>query len=120
MQYLLMCCFDEKRWESIPESQRNGIMQEYGAWIQSNVKSGRYLSGAKLEGTAAATTVRGKNGKAVISDGPFAETKEQLGGYHLIECKDLDEAISIARGIPTLSVGGTIEVRPVQSLAGGA
>jgi hypothetical protein len=116
MQYLLMCCFDEKKWEQIPESQRDGIMKEYGEWIQSTGKTGQYLAGAKLKSTASATTLRAKNGKAAIVDGPYAETKEQLGGYHLIECKDLDEAIAIANRIPTLRVGGTIEVRPIESL----
>jgi hypothetical protein len=119
MQYLLMCCFDEKSWEKIPESQRDGIMQEYGEVVQGLVKSGHYLSGAKLKSTSAATTVRGgKNGRPVITDGPFAETKEQLGGYHLVECKDLNEALSIAARIPTLRVGGTIEVRPVEAPSG--
>jgi hypothetical protein len=116
MQYLLMCCFDEKKWEGIPESQRDGIMQEYGEWIQGTAKSGHYLAGAKLQRTSSATTVRAKNGKPVITDGPFAETKEQLGGYHLLECKDLDEALSIAGRIPTLRVGGTIEVRPIEAM----
>jgi hypothetical protein len=115
MQYLLMCCFDEKQWELIPESQRNGIMQEYGEWVQSTTKTGHYCAGAKLKATSSATTIRAKNGKPAIIDGPFAETKEQLGGYHLIECKDLDEAISIANRIPTLRVGGTIEVRPLEN-----
>ena len=71
------------------------------------------LAGAGLKGTAFATTVRTTNGKQAIHDGPFAETKEQLGGYHLIECRDLDEALAIARRIPTLRVGGAVEVRPV-------
>ena len=113
MQYLLMCCFDEKRWESLPESERDSIMRDYGALIENVSKSGQYLAGAKLKSTAAATTVREKNGKAVITAGPYAETKEQLGGYHLLECRDLDEAIAIARRIPTLRAGGTVEVRPV-------
>ena len=113
MQYLLMCCFDEKAWESIPESQRDGIMQEYGEWVQDVSRSGHYLAGGKLQSSATATTVRTKNGKAAITDGPFAETKEQLGGYHLLECQDLDEALRIAKRIPTLRVGGTIEVRPL-------
>lgn len=116
MQYMLMCCFDEKRWEGIPESQRDGIMREYGELVQSLVESGQYLAGGKLQSTSAATTVRGKNGKPAVTDGPFAETKEQLGGYHLIECKDLDEAISIAKRIPTVPFGGTIEVRPLERL----
>jgi hypothetical protein len=114
MQYMLMCCFDKKLWEKIPETQRDGIMREYGEFVQGLVKSGHYLAGAKLKSTLTATTVRGKNGKPAITDGPFAETKEQLGGYHLVECKDLDEAISIAMRIPTIPVGGTIEVRPLE------
>ena len=115
MQYLLMCCFDEKRWSEIPEADRAGIMSRYGEFIQDTVKSGHYLAGGKLQPTANATTVRAKNGKPVITDGPFAETKEQLGGYHLIEAKDLDEALAIAARIPTLPAGGTIEVRPLDT-----
>src|SRR6185503_16248324 len=113
MQYLLMCCFDEKRWDAIPKADRDIVMQEYGEWIQATGKTGHYLTGAKLQSTSSATTVRGRNGKPVITDGPFAETKEQLGGYHLLDCKDLDEALAIAARIPTLRVGGTIEVRPL-------
>jgi hypothetical protein len=116
MQYLLMCCFDEKQWEKIPESQRDEIMQEYGEFVQNIVKSGHYRAGAKLQSSSTATTVRGRNGKPVLTDGPFAETKEQLGGYHLVECKDLDEALSIAKRIPTIRVGGTIEVRPLEPM----
>ena len=113
MQYLLMCCFEEKAWDRIPETQRDGIMKEYGELVQSLVKSGHYLAGAKLQSSSSATTVRGKNGRSAVTDGPFAETKEQLGGYHLVECRDLDEALSIAKRIPTLPVGGTVEVRPL-------
>ncbi len=116
MQYLLMCCFEEKQWEKIAQPQRDGIMQEYGKFVQGLVTSGHYLGGAKLQSTSTATTLRGKHGKPAITDGPFAETKEQLGGYHLVECKDLDDAIALAKRIPTLRVGGTIEVRPVESL----
>lgn len=114
MKYLLLCCFNEKMWAKIPGSQRQKIMQEYDEFVQSIVKSGHYRAGAKLQPSATAATVRKKNGKPVITDGPFAETKEQLGGYHLVECKDLDEAISIALRIPTIPVGGSIEVRPVE------
>ena len=118
MQYLLMCHFDEMRWEKIPESERHVIMQEYGNLLQGLVKSGHYCAGAKLQPSSTATTVRGKNGKPVITDGPYAETKEQLGGYHLVECKNLDEAMSIALRIPTIRVGGTIEVRPLERVSG--
>jgi hypothetical protein len=113
MRYLLLCCFDEKRWEAIPESQRGAIMRDYGELLRSLDQSGRHLASAQLQSSANATTLRGKNGKLVMTDGPFAETKEQLGGYHLVECKDLDEAIAIAKRIPTLPYGGTVEVRPL-------
>jgi hypothetical protein len=114
MQYLLMCCFDEKRWEELPDSQRDKIMAQYQALEQDLIKSGHYRGGAKLGPSSSATNVRLKNGKPAISDGPFAETKEQIGGYHLIECENLDEAIAIAMRIPTLPAGGAIEVRPVE------
>lgn len=113
MLYMLMCCFEERAWQKLSEAQRGGIMKQYGELIQSLVKSGHLRSGAQLHPTASATTVRMKNGAPVSTDGPFAETKEQLGGYHIVECKDLDEAISIAVRIPTLPAGGTVEVRPV-------
>lgn len=114
MQYLLMCCFDEKEWGDIPATQRDKIMHEYRALEQELISSGRYLAGAKLEFSSTATMVRLKNGKPAITDGPFAETKEQIGGYHLVECGSLDEAIAIALRIPTLPAGGVVEVRPVQ------
>ena len=114
MQYLLLCCFDEKRWDAIPEPQRDAIMRDYGALIESLHKSGQHLTTGKLQPTATATTVRSRNGKPVVTDGPFAETKEQLGGYHLIECRDLDEAIAIAKRIPTLPYGGAVEVRALE------
>jgi hypothetical protein len=114
MQYLLLCCFNEDRWQKIPESERNRIMQEYGEFQQNLAASGRYRAGAKLGSSATATTLREQAGKPVITDGPFAETKEQLGGYHLVDCADLDEAIAIARRIPTLRAGGAVEVRPVE------
>jgi len=114
MRYLMLCCFDEKRWEAIPEPQRGGIMREYGEFLQSLDRSGQHLASAKLQPSATAATVRGRNGKPAVTDGPFAETKEQVGGYHLVECKDLDEAISIAKRIPTIPHGGTVEVRALE------
>ena len=113
MQYMLMCCFDEERWAQMSNAQKGQIMQEYDEFMQSIVKSGHFRAGAKLQPTSMATTVREQYGKLITTDGPFAETKEQLGGYHLVECQDLDEALAIARRIPTLRVGGAIEVRPV-------
>jgi hypothetical protein len=119
MQYLLMCHFDEALWRKLPESERDEVMQEYGTWVQHLVKSGHHRATAKLQPSSTATTVRGKHGKPVVTDGPYAETKEQLGGYHLLECKDLEEALSFAKRIPTIRVGGTIEVRPVEHVSEG-
>ena len=116
MRYLLLCCFDEKRWKEIPESKRGGIMREYGELLQDLDKSGQHLASAKLQSSSTAATVRGRNGKPAVTDGPFAEAKEQLGGYHLIECKDVGEAIAIAKRIPTIPFGGTIEVRPLERM----
>lgn len=113
MQYMLMCCFEETKWAALPDSERGKIMDEYGKLIQELKSSGRLLAGAKLDQCASAVTVRKKNGNPVFVDGPFAETKEQLGGYHVIECKDRDEAVAIALRIPTLAAGGVVEVRPI-------
>jgi hypothetical protein len=112
MQYLLMCCFDEDRWEKIPEPERDEIMRQYGEFQQRLASSGHYRAGAKLGSSATATTVREKAGKVVITDGPFAETKEQLGGFYMIDAKDLNDAIQIASRIPSAKIG-TIEVRPI-------
>jgi hypothetical protein len=114
MQYLLMCCIDERLWEGLPEAERGRVMQDYGAWMRGLEESRQHLASAQLRPSSTATTIRMKDGRPVITDGPFAETKEQLGSYHLVECRDLDEAISIARRIPALRVGSTVEVRQVE------
>ena len=114
MRYLLLCCFNEKKWEAIPESKRGGIMRDYRELMQSLHASGQHLATGKLQPVGTATTVRGQNGKPTVVDGPYAETKEQLGGYHVFECKTLDEAIAIAKRIPTVPHGGTVEVRPLE------
>jgi len=120
MHYMLMCCFEEKAWEKLSEAERDNIMREYGSVIQNLIKSGRLRSGGQLHPVTTATTVRMKRGKTILTDGPFAETKEQLGGYHVVECNDLDEAIAIASSIPTLPAGGIIEVRPLAMVEGQA
>ncbi|HEY5861679.1 MAG TPA: YciI family protein [Casimicrobiaceae bacterium] len=114
MHYMLMCCIDETTWGAMAPAARDGVMRDYGSLIDDLVKNGRYVSGGKLRPVATATTVRHKGGRPVLTDGPFAETKEQLGGYHVVECADIDEAIAVAQRIPTLRVGGTVEVRPLE------
>jgi hypothetical protein len=116
MLYMLMCYINENQWNKISQLQRDEIMQQYGLLMEQTKKSGHYRGGAMLSSVTAATTIRAREGKTIITDGPFAETKEQLGGYHLMECENLDEAISIASRIPTVRVGGTIEIRPVEML----
>jgi hypothetical protein len=116
MNYLLMCCIDETHWTGLSESERNHVMEEYGELQRKLIDTGCYRGGGRLESVSTATTVRQRNGRALITDGPFAETKEQLGGYHVVDCKDLDEAIAIAQRIPTLRVGGAVEVRPLGSI----
>jgi hypothetical protein len=112
MQYMLLIYDNEKAFGKMPEAQRGKVMQEYGEFTQAIVKSGHFRAGSQLQVTSNATTVREKNGKVVTVDGPFAETKEQLGGYYLVECKDLDEALAIAKRIPSVR-SGSIEVRPL-------
>lgn len=113
MQFMLMCCFDESRWAALPETERERIMREYNDFVQAHIDSGHYLGGGKLDASPSAATVRNPGDRPSITDGPFAETKEQLGGYHLVECADRDEALAIAQRIPTLPAGGAVEVRPL-------
>lgn len=114
MQYMLMCCFSEEVWAQMPEGRKLAIMQETSEFVQGIVWSGHYRAAARLQPTATTTTLRERNGRLVTTDGPFAETREQLGGYYLVECRDLDEALSIAGRIPSLRAGGAVEVRPLQ------
>jgi len=88
------------------------MYQEYGELSQSLAKSGRYKAGEELKPTATATTVRVRNGKVQATDGPFAETREQLGGFYLVEATDLDDAIAVAARIPSVR-NGCVEVRPI-------
>src|SRR5687768_1167484 len=111
MKYMLLIYSNEQAWAGLSEADRNRIMGEYRQFGQDIKASGHYVSGAQLAPTAMATTVRVTDGKRVVTDGPFAETREQLGGYYLVEARDLDEAIGLAARIPSASAG-TIEVRP--------
>jgi hypothetical protein len=112
MQYLLLIYDAESQWDALSEAERGKMYQEFGAFTQSIIASGNYKGGNQLHPTSKATTVRLKDGKKLVTDGPFAETKEQLGGYYLIEAADLDEATAIAARIPSARVG-SIEVRPI-------
>jgi hypothetical protein len=112
MQYLLLIYEDEALWTKISEAEQGKIMGEYMTFTNDIKKSGHYIGGNALQPVHTATTVRLREGKTAKTDGPFAETREQLGGYYLIEAKDLDEACAIGARIPA-SRTGSIEVRPV-------
>jgi hypothetical protein len=112
MKYMMLIHDDEKAWGKMSEADRQRIYGEYGQFGQQVKDTGHYLAGAQLQPTSTATSVRVRDGKRLVTDGPFAETREQLGGYYLIEAKNLDEAIGIAARIPSAKIG-TIEVRPV-------
>ena len=116
MQYLLLIYRDEKDAEKTAESDRQALTKEYGEFTQGIVKTGHFRAGDALQPTGTATTVRVRDGKTVTTDGPFAETKEQLGGYYLVEAKDLDEAIRLAARIPNAR-DGSIEVRPIRPMS---
>lgn len=112
MKYLCLIYENEKAWTNMPKEKSDKMMVEYGAFTQSIKKTGQYVAGDALQPTPTATTVRVRNGKVSTTDGPFAETKEQLGGYYLIDAKDLNDAIQVASRIPSVREG-SIEVRPV-------
>ncbi len=112
MNYLLLIYSNQADLEALSESDRNKISNEYMEFTKSIVQAGHFKAGDRLKPTSAASTVRVRNGKMAITDGPFAETREQLGGYYLIDAKNLDEATAIAARIPGARQG-SIEVRPV-------
>jgi hypothetical protein len=115
MHYLGLVYLDEKRWLDAPEAERKRVMAECDLYGEELRQSGQLLGGAPLHPTATATTLRRSDDRLVMTDGPFAETREVLGGYHLFDCKDLDEAIAVSARFPGLRVGMTMEVRPVMS-----
>ena len=112
MKYMMLIYDEEKAWAQLSESERQKVYGEYRQFGEQVRSAGQYISGSQLQPTSAATSVRIRDGKRLVTDGPFAETREQLGGYYLIDAKNLDEAISIAARIPSARMG-TIEVRPL-------
>jgi hypothetical protein len=112
MNYLLLIYSNEAQTAALPQSELKKMTDEYMDFTKSIVQAGQFKAGDRLKPVAAASTVRVRNGKAAITDGPFAETREQLGGYYLIEAKNLDEATAIAARIPGARYG-SIEVRPL-------
>ncbi len=117
MKYLCLIYADETVWERRPSDEQEKIRGEYIAFADGIKRSGQFLGSNRLAPTQAATTVRLRDGRVSTTDGPFAETKEHLGGYFLIEARDLNEAIQIAARIPAAR-HGSVEVRPVVEVPG--
>jgi hypothetical protein len=112
MKYLLALFVDESRYADATPEQRQEGMKQWDAFTNAAIEAGVHLGGEGLQPTATATTVKiEEGGDHVVTDGPFAETKEQLGGYYLLDCRDLDDALAWAKRVPM--PGGTVEVRPV-------
>src|SRR5919106_2009325 len=109
MKYLLLCCHEEKKLDSLPQSECVAVMEETMAYCEALKKSGHLIAVEQLEPVQMAMTVRVRNGKPSVTDGPFAETKEQIGGFFLIDAGDSEEAIQIAAQWPSARIG-TIEV----------
>jgi hypothetical protein len=115
MKYLCLVILDEKALEAMSESASQALTDESLAYDQTLKDRGHFIAAQALESVNAATTVRVRNGKVSVTDGPFAETNEQIGGFILIEAKDLNEAIQLASKIPVIRLGA-IEVRPIKEL----
>jgi hypothetical protein len=113
MQYLLLIYQNEAEVDGMAEAALKTMHADYMAFTQSIVQSGNLKAGDALQRTSTATTVRVRNGKTLTTDGPFAETREQLAGYYLVEAKDLDQAVTLAERIPSAKFG-SIEVRPIR------
>jgi hypothetical protein len=117
MRYLCLIYEDETLYERMPKDELDKIFGEYFAFSEDIRRTGHHLGGEPLQPSSTATTVRVRNGKISTTDGPFAETKEQLGGFYMIEAKDLNEAIQLAARIPGARYG-SVEVRPIMELGG--
>ena len=117
MKYLLTIYADESRFADMTPEQSGALMEAYGRFGTEAQQAGVLLGGEGLQPTATATTVRVRDGETLLTDGPFAETREQLGGYYLLDCSDLDDAIGWAARIPGAATG-SVEVRPVMDYEG--
>jgi hypothetical protein len=115
MKYLLLCCHEEQKLDSMSKSECLALMEETMAYCEALKKSGHLVAVEQLEPVQTAMTVRVRNGKLSVTDGPFVETKEQVGGFFLINARDLNEAIQVASKFPSVRLG-SMEVRPVREI----
>lgn len=112
MKYIMLIYQNEPQWNAIDETERQQIYHEYRSLREDLLSSGKFVAGSQLQPIGTATSIRVRDGKELVTDGPFAETHEHLGGFFLVEARDLDEAMKIAARIPSARMG-TIEVRPL-------
>jgi hypothetical protein len=116
MKYLCLIYDDEKQLAAMPKHESEGLMRDYGAFTEGLKAGGQFLAAHRLQPIHTASTVRVRNGKVSATDGPFAETKEQLGGFYLIDARDLNDAIQVAAKIPSARLG-SVEVRPIWEMS---
>jgi len=116
MRYALLICTEEGPELALSPAEATTMMDGYAQFVGEMGQRGVLQGGERLRPTTEATTVQVRNGEVLIADGPFAETKEQIGGYFIVECKDLDEAVEVASKIPG-ALNGTIEVRPIWEMS---
>jgi hypothetical protein len=114
MRYMLLIYKDEKWWDALSEGEQNALVQRAVDYSEARRGSGFYVAGERLQGTPTATVVRVKDGKPLITDGPFVETKEQLAGYTILEAKNLDEVLDFVARHPLTHAGLSIEIRPMR------
>ena len=119
MKYMILIYGDEREMAKLSEAERNGMFEEYNRFTKELVTAKAYVGGGSLKEIATATSVRVRNGKSVMTDGPFAETKEQLGGYYIVDCESLDEAVKWAAKTPCTRLSlSSCEVRPLGIITG--
>jgi hypothetical protein len=116
MQYMLLIYGDEQGWTDVPEDVQRDMYAKFFAYSDALEKAGAFVAGSALAPSTSATVVRVAEGETLTTDGPFAETKEQLGGYYLIDVETLDEALEWAARVPSAKVGQPVEVRPLQPM----
>jgi hypothetical protein len=117
VRYLLLICGDENALNNQPEPEQSQRLQGCGTYTTELAATNKMRAAERLRPSATATTLRLSGGNRLLSDGPFAETKEQLGGFYLVEAKDLDEAVDLASKMPHLQDGGAVEIRPIWEMS---
>jgi hypothetical protein len=116
VKYICLGYMDEKKWDTMSDRERNAFIDECFAYDDELRSNGHFVGGEALQGARSATTLRYKNGRVSITDGPYAETKEQLGGIMILEARDLNHAIQLMSKHPSIRMGGSFEVRPAADL----